>query len=147
MRWFPFMHSSTVLHHPTHGNVNNTGRNRILLSELPFTKCLTKHCSIFYLRTRRIYTQEKYDIIQEIQLLQSKSFCNIRSPYWLWKCMHSIAAANETERMSLFVGTMYRTARSNMKLIFENVGGERLTSITQNNICKLPTRYEKITKN
>lgn len=31
--------------------------------------------------------------------------------------MPSIVATNETDRMSSFVGTMYRTVRSNMELI------------------------------
>lgn len=61
--------------------------------------------------------------------------------------MPSIEATHETDRMSSFVGTMYRTVRSNMKLIFDNGGGERITSIMQNSIYKLPKRYEKITKN
>jgi len=48
--------------------------------------------------------------------------------------MPSIVATNETDRMSSFVGTMYRTVRSNMELIFDNVGGESITSIMRNNI-------------
>jgi len=142
VRWFPFTHSSTVLHHPTHGNVNNAGRCQNSQLQSAWQKTW-----IFYLRTLRIYTKAKYDIIQEIKLLQSKSFCNIRSPYWLRKFMPSIVATNEIDRMSSFICTMYRTVRSNIKLIFDNIGEERITAIMQNNICKLPTLYEKITKN
>jgi hypothetical protein len=55
--------------------------------------------------------------------------------------MPSIAAKNETDRMSSFVGTMHRTARSNMTLTFDNVGGELRPS------CKTPSvNFQRVVK-
>jgi hypothetical protein len=62
------MHISTVRHHSTHGKGNNAGRNTILLSGFPFTKCLKKTVEYFiyelyaytYRQNRILFRRSKY---------------------------------------------------------------------------------------